>query len=191
MTRPRKIALTGAHGTGKTTLVSSVARLVSGRAVQQTPEVPRLFVDELGDPTFFQRANNTFLRQTMILGRQIELEGALTSGEHDLMLCDRTIVDHWAYTEVLFPAEASTPEGQSWSGIVQRWAKTYSRILHVPIEFPVKADGVRENDEKFQRDIDRKLIELYARFGITTGTISGAAAEREKQLLEEIRKLEA
>jgi len=182
------VALTGAHGTGKTTLTHSVAdRLQSETKIAVTSEVPRLFIEEINDPTFFQRGNNSFSRQTLIVARQIELEATLHG--ITVLLCDRTIVDHWAYTEILFPNSVATVEGRSWKQIVGRWLNSYSSIYRLPIEFPIELDGVREADVEFQREIDDRIVALYREFGRSVETISGAKEIRENRLVDVIRRL--
>jgi predicted ATPase len=188
--KQKKVAVTGAHGTGKTTLVRIVTeRLRDTLSIVNTPEVPRLFVEEIGDQSFFQRTNNTFLRQTMIVARQIESEASLCLGGSQVLLCDRTVVDHWAYTELLFPEAAGSVEGRAWKDIVRRWTVTYDAIHRLPIEFSIELDGVREADIDFQRDVDARIVALYGEFGCSIHTISGASELRERTLIKSIHDL--
>jgi thymidylate kinase len=184
---PKKVAVTGAHGTGKTTLISAVFnRLKPEFDVTLTAEVPRLFIEDFGDPTFFQRGNNSFARQTMILARQIELESHLAQRGHQIILCDRTVVDHWAYTETLFPIDVKTIEGRGWRDMVKRWLDSYKIIVGLPIEFPIELDNVREADEQFQHEIDQKIAALYLEFGRNVPTITGARKAREEAFIAAI-----
>ena len=174
-----KIALTGAHGTGKTTLAANLSqRLQSQMSVIVTPEVPRLFIQETGDASFFKRGQNTVERQFLILMRQLEVEHLLSEVGPDLVICDRTIVDHWAYTRQLFPSRTSAPEGDLWQDFVFRWARTYDAIIRLPPEFPPVDDGVRESDLDFQSAIDRRIQELYRTIGIKLRTARGSLKER-------------
>ena len=67
-----KIALTGAHGTGKTTLCSRLgSNLANGTSFAICREVPRVIIGTTGDGHFFQRGHNTPLRQMMIFLYQI------------------------------------------------------------------------------------------------------------------------
>jgi nicotinamide riboside kinase len=182
----RKVALTGAHGTGKSTLSDIVTRqLQSKYRISHTPEAPRLFIEELGDPSRFQRGNNSFAWQTLLLARQIEIESAPTQTV-DLLICDRTIVDHWAYTQVLFPEQSKTPEGLAWRSIVQRWARTYELIVYLPIEFQIENDGVREVDKAFQQEVDQAISAIYAQFEIKIETLRGSLASRTESFLSMI-----
>jgi nicotinamide riboside kinase len=178
----KKIALTGSHGTGKSTLAEALTEKVRKKfVITHTPEIPRLFVDEFNDKTLFRRERNTFGWQTLILSRQIEVE-SLLSPKVQLLVCDRTIVDHWAYTKILFPRECATAEGRAWAAIVARWVRTYDRVFRLPIEFAIQDDGVREDDLEFQREIDRTIETIYYDLGVSLITISGSVAERLQQL---------
>jgi nicotinamide riboside kinase len=187
--RQLKVAVTGAHGTGKTTLTTAVVeRLKHEFEIAHTAEVPRLFIEEVSDPTFFQRGNNSFSRQTMLIARQIELEANMLRKGMTVLVCDRTVLDHWAYTETLFPDSSSTIEGRAWKAIVGRWLESYDAIYRLPIELTVELDGVREADTEFQHNIDRKIDALYREFGYDVGTISGSLETRQKTLIASIRE---
>jgi len=185
----RKIALTGAHGTGKSTLAHAAFSSVQHSCkAAWTPEVPRLFTDELGDATRFRRKNNSFGWQTLIVARQIEIESS-AHRETEILICDRTVVDHWAYTQILFPEQCRTQEGAAWRSIVGRWVKTYDLIVRLPIEFQVKDGGTRESDIDFQNNVDQMIQDLYREFGISVTTIGGSLSLRIETLSSMIHRL--
>lgn len=108
-----KIALTGAHGTGKTTLVrrlqSSLAPL--GR-LAFCREAPRLIIERVGNEHFFRRGNNTPTRQALIFLEHM-IEEQRRAEECDILITDRTLVDHLAYTAVLFPRRRTRQSSMS------------------------------------------------------------------------------
>jgi len=174
-----KFALTGAHGTGKTTLIKSLMeRLAPTSQVIETPEAPRLITEEVGDPEFFRRGNNSFDRQCLILARQLEVEAKAADAGNQIVLCDRTIMDHWAYTRHAFPERCLTPEGKLWEAMVFRWVKTYDQIVYLTPEFAPVDDGVREADLSFQMEIDRELRRLYANAGVKHEAVTGTVVQR-------------
>jgi predicted ATPase len=173
-----KTALTGAHGTGKTSLCTKLKTDgLSGRSITISKEMPRVITDLLGDPTFFQRTNNTLLRQMLLFTYQT-VEESMVSSQADVIVCDRTVVDHLAYSVVLFPAFERTQEFAALSAILKTWLTTYQLIFYVPVEFKVVSDGVREDDIDFQARIDAKIRDLYLLLGQKTITISGSIEER-------------
>ena len=183
----QKIAFTGAHGTGKTTLVRALAvregALTTGATV--TPEVPRVICELVGDPTFFRRGKNSFAKQLTILLGQPVYEATVSAG--DIVLCDRAILDHWAYTRILFPEAVGTPEAVAAEAMVRRHMKSYDALFYVPIEFAPEDDGTREGDAAFQRDIDGEIRRLLTSFGLRYETVRGAVEERVDLTLAALR----
>src|SRR5262245_41170444 len=66
-----KVAFSGAHGTGKTSLLTHVADLLGDSGVRICKEVPREIIGTVGDPTFFRLGQNTPLRQMLVLLQQV------------------------------------------------------------------------------------------------------------------------
>ena len=171
-----KLALSGAHGTGKTTLIKAVHDYLKvDREIEICREVPRVIGEVVEDKEYFRRGNNTELRQCTIFLFQV-MEDFFVSSRADISLSDRTMVDHLAYTEILFPEFSTTSEYRVISNAVQRWLSTYDHIVKVPIEFQVEDDGTREADLEFQKAIDTKIDELYATFGIYPSIVSGSVS---------------
>lgn len=182
-----KVALSGAHGTGKTTLINALyTELNSGKNVKICREVPRVIGEVVGDKEYFRRGNNTELRQCLILLYQV-MEDFFIKEDAEILLSDRTMVDHLAYTEVLFPSFRETSEYQTVSNAVERWLSTYDHIVKVPIEFSVEDDGTREADIDFQQKIDQKIDALYAQYGVFPSTVTGSISDRTYQVIDIIR----
>jgi len=180
-----KVAFTGAHGTGKTTLVKALFEQLAAMEVSSslTPEVPRVVCDLVADTTYFRRGNNTFLRQMLILMGQPIYEIAQAKGASTL-LCDRAILDHWAYTEYLFAAKLKDSEALVAKAFVTKHMASYDYVFYVPIEFGPKDDGTREGDGAFQLSVDGKIRELLAELDIPHHVVSGSVDERVGQVLQ-------
>lgn len=178
-----KIALTGAHGTGKTTLTTALhEEIANSFPTSVCREVPRVIIETVGQESFFRRGNNTPLRQCIILLFQI-MEDYFQSQNSEIVISDRTMVDHLAYTLCLFPDFEHEPDLIPIQEAIGRWMSTYDSIFKIPIEFPVLDDGVREGDIGFQNAIDAKIDELYARLGIDPITISGTVEQRKASVM--------
>ncbi|WP_269584426.1 ATP/GTP-binding protein [Roseibium sp. Sym1] len=181
-----KIALTGAHGTGKTTLTDTLHKSLSeSYNTKVCREVPRVIIEAVGQDEFFRRGNNTPLRQCIVFLYQI-LEDHFKGLEAEILISDRTIIDHLAYMLDLFPEFQNEPEYKPIHKMIEQWMTTYDLIFKVPIEFQVKDDGVRESDLNFQQKIDKKIDELYINFGISPKIISGSVDMRTKLVLDEV-----
>jgi predicted ATPase len=173
-----KIAFTGAHGTGKTTLTNAVLTELSKRgSVTASREVPRVIINMASDDEFFRRGNNSPLRQLIILVYQL-IEDDEKRREAEIVVCDRTLIDHIAYTTVQFRDVFSKVELDVIMSAAKRWLQTYDAIFYLPIEFRVQDDGVREGDTAFQREIDEEITLLYRQLGVEPVILRGTVAER-------------
>jgi nicotinamide riboside kinase len=186
----RKIALTGAHGVGKTTLARELTRTlesVYGLDVVMTPEVPRLLCEFAGDPTFFRRGRNNPLKQVLLLYGQLEYEIEAASSGAKLIVCDRTVLDHWIYSANLFQKAYDDAEiATICEMLVAQHLRTYDRLYRLPIEFPPIDDGTREDDERFQREIDTMLLQFLDRHEIAYTSVSGTVEERRDAIVREL-----
>jgi predicted ATPase len=174
-----KVAISGSHGTGKSTLLRGVKSVVD-REWGVVEEVPRALCDRVGEPDFLQRGNNSLLRQLLLVARQIADEGRMATRR---VLSDRSVVDHWAYTlAIIDPSDHELPEVRETRLLVEEWIPTYDRIFYLPIEFPLAVDGVREDDQQFQADIDQSLRSEYERLGVEVVELRGSVDQRESEL---------
>lgn len=170
-----KVAVTGAHGTGKTTLCNSLKRSLPDLGVCR--EVPRVIIEQVGDPDFFKRGHNTIDRQLLIFLYQLEEERKQARG-HDILLCDRTPIDHLAYTLANHSRFSDSPEYIALKNLIADWLATFDLIFKVPIEFPLQDDGVREGAADFQTEIDRLIDRLYSELGTEVRVVKGTVEER-------------
>ncbi|HMK18189.1 MAG TPA: ATP-binding protein [Chitinophagaceae bacterium] len=183
-----KIALTGAHGVGKSTLANFLKQEITnkGKTVSITPEVPRLICEAVNDNEYFRRGNNSLLKQSLILMGQLVVEEKLRKNV-EVQICDRTLFDHWAYSLSLFGNEIITG---NYTGVYEKFisehCKSYDQIFYIPIEFKPLDDGVRESDEGFQIEIDGLIISLLKKYEINFETITGTIENRGKMILENL-----
>jgi nicotinamide riboside kinase len=181
MNRPVRVALAGAHGTGKTTLAKALVQRLesSGLVARCLLEAPREICTAAGDPIFFRRGNNTLLRQNLIFLVHLMQEFNSILGDADIVISDRSLLDHWAYTLYLFKEEL---EDQGVSGIYEAFiidhCRKYDFIFFTPVEFSVLDDGTREGDKDFQADIQRSMLDLIEAYRIEMLIVKGSIQER-------------
>ncbi|MBO6561848.1 MAG: ATP-binding protein [Nisaea sp.] len=181
-----KIGLTGAHGTGKTSLAKNLqSNLIKINITKICNETPRIIIDLVDDSTFFQRGKNTTLRQLLIFLFQAT-EDYFQEKEADILIADRTMIDHLAYTLDLFPEFENSAECNALIFSIKKWMQTYDHIFKIPIEFPLENDGVREEDINFQARIDQKIDALYDKFNIQPIPVSGSTQDRADFILKKI-----
>tara|TARA_R110001606_G_scaffold325391_1_gene472080 strand:+ start:1531 stop:2100 length:570 start_codon:yes stop_codon:yes gene_type:complete len=173
-----KIAVSGAHGTGKTTLCEFLEQNADRELdLAICREVPRIIIETVGDPGFFKRGSNTISRQLLIFLYQMEEERKKGAGRRSL-LCDRTPVDHLAYTISNHGEFRNTEEYVALRSLIAEWLATFDIIFKVPIEFQVQDDGVREGAVDFQVEIDLLIDELYAEYLVPVVVVTGSVEQR-------------
>ena len=161
-----KIAFIGTHGVGKTTLCYDVGAILKKRGlhVDLVKEVARLSPLPINRQTSLDA-------QTWILATQVA-EEIRSAARHELVICDRSVLDNYAY--LVFAAGR-----QRWlEPMVHRWMKTYDLLFKVPISGGASADGVRDTDEFFMRQIDRLVDELALERGLACERLPEGERER-------------
>jgi nicotinamide riboside kinase len=149
-----KIAFIGTHGVGKTTLCYDLAAILKRRGlhVDMVKEVARLSPLPINRKTSLEA-------QMWILATQVA-EEIRSSAHHEVVLCDRSVLDNYAY--LVFAAGR-----QRWlEPLVNRWMKSYDLLFKVPISGNPSADGIRDTDEFFMRQIDRLVDDLVEERGL-------------------------
>ena len=153
----KKIAVIGTHGIRKTTICHTiVARLKEmGRNADILQEVARRSPFPVNEGT-------TSEAQRWILHTQIASEIAAGVYGADYLVCDRGILDNYAYFVRAFGRD------HVLDILVREHAKTYSGVVYVPLTetVPLERDGFRSTDPEFQRVIDSKIQELLKDFQI-------------------------
>src|SRR5215210_6845411 len=162
-----KIALTGAHGVGKSTLAMSLQQQLKAKniSVIVTPEVPRMICDLVDDKEFFRRSNNTLLKQSLIMVGQLVIEEQ--NKGYDIQICDRTLFDHWAYSLSMFEDELNKNNlCEVFEKFITDHCFTYDKIFYIPNEIKPIDDGTRESDLAFQANIDLIITQLLNKHNI-------------------------
>ncbi len=151
-----KLAFIGTHGVGKTTLCYDLAAALKrqGINVDMVKEVARLSPLPINRKTSLDA-------QTWILSTQVA-EEIRSSAHHDVVVCDRSVLDNYAYLAFACGRQKAIER------FVDYWMKSYTLLFKVPISGQAAADGVRDTDEFFMRQIDQLvdtlLVEKKLRF---------------------------
>lgn len=141
------IAITGTHGTGKTTLSFQLAAEYKklGANVKIIQEVARSCPFPL---------NADMTRETALWiyheHSKKELEACR---DHDVVICDRTIFDSFVYAQVM------AINGLYWDRLIAKQKlENYFEIYFVmPSNYAIINDGIRSIDEEFRLDIHKRL----------------------------------
>ena len=149
-----KIAFIGTHGTGKTTLCHLLTGEMKKRGLNahMVTEIARKC------PLPINQQTNADA-QLWILVNQIgaELE---TAHRHDYVICDRSVLDNYAYQVV------NSGEHALMGAIVEGWLPTYDVLFKTPNCLGLEADGVRATERSFQDAVDGEVDRLLAERGV-------------------------
>jgi thymidylate kinase len=145
-----KLAFIGTHGVGKTTLCYDLAAALKrqGVNVDMVKEVARLSPLPINRKTSLDA-------QTWILTTQVA-EEIRSAAHHEVVVCDRSVLDNYAYLTFACGRQKAIER------FVDYWMKSYTLLFKVPISGQAAADGVRDTDEFFMRQIDHLVDTLLA-----------------------------
>lgn len=151
----KKIAVTGTHGAGKTTLAFKLAvhYKQQGYNVKVVQEVARSCPFPLNESMTKETA--LWIYHTHI---QKELEAART---HDVVICDRTFYDSFVYAKCNNLKLVHTEQHA-----LQNLEDSYNKIFLIRPDLPIKEDGVRSVDYEFQKKIDSAFKDLCDYFDV-------------------------
>jgi nicotinamide riboside kinase len=187
--RPLKVSISGAHSTGKSTILKRLTSEINlGQRTAYIEEIPRELIDHSGAPDYLQRQSHSPEKQLLMMGMQLQREASIAY-HADLLITDRCIIDHLAYIQVLFPDYLSSFEGQQWEELAREWMKTYDLLAVTRISAPLTTDGVRENDEKFRLAAQNAIYTIIEEAPIPQLQIQGDVNEAANSIVSQIDRL--
>jgi len=145
----QKVAVIGAHGIGKTTLVTkyylySLDKGINSRVIREVARDCPLGI------------NDKFTQESAIwiVSEQIKRELDAESKKIPLVICDRSSIDPIMYAYTKF-GSLDTPILSSLLSLATSWLATYDRIVWLrPSGIAIKGDGIRDVNENFQKSVD-------------------------------------
>lgn len=167
----KRIILTGAQGTGKTTLMNALAadgtRTISHiRKFAAEQDIDISTASEYGQKEFFKS-----LKKELSSKRSYISDRGLT--------CVAAYTFEKAISEVISKKVAD----KQYMDIVKFHTDNPDILLvYVPIEFPIEDDGTRSIDPEFQKKIDFLIKNILDTSGIKYITVTGSVEERLAQI---------
>lgn len=158
-----KVALVGAHGSGKSTIISAVYSELKKRniRVNMSQEVAR-------ESLFLAAKENTPKKQMDLFGRQISME-MTCSRNCDMLLCDRSVFDILMYTRLFFPNdEEAKSYAKSMEKFCEDYKKSYSQFfVTTKMYSPTQTqDDIRPSEHSLQEQADIQLRRTLDEFEI-------------------------
>ena len=174
-----RIAVSGAHRTGKSTLVDALRRELAGH---EAVEEPYRLLEEEGHEFAHPPSLEDFESQ---LERSIE---AILTGS-DNQIFDRCPADLLAY--LLTHRDGAGFDFEPWIPRARAAMEKLHVVVFVPIEEPDRITLAREDRPRWRRSVDEALRSVLLDDGWDLGArvleVRGTAGERLQQVLELIR----
>lgn len=170
-----RIILTGAHGTGKTTVLNMFKEHgypVITEVVRTLHNENGVKINEVGDDE----------GQAMIFDKYQEL---LSS--HEPYVSDRGLTDVLAYTGYLYTRNCVSKNVLVDQLIAfEEFNRANKDVLYFyfPIEFEIEDDNVRSIDKEFQKEVDDNIKHTLHSYNINYHKVHGTPEERFQQILE-------
>lgn len=175
-----RIILTGAQGTGKTTVLNRLTeylpecKVITGVVRDLASQGIKINQsgDEEGQRTIFN------------------LYADILTGD-DSYISDRGLTDVAAYTLYLqIRDKVGHRELCRESEILKILSNIDILWVYFPIEFPVIADGVRSTDEEYRKEIDGNIQSFLKMYNINHITVHGSVDERVMQIMDAVKNHE-
>lgn len=173
-----RIAVSGAHRTGKTTLVGALLQALPGFTLFAEP------YEQL------QEEGHAFAEMPGLEDFELQLERSIASILHaaDDCLFDRCPADVLAYIET--HVEAGRFDLQSWFPDFQEAMQRLDRVVFVPVEIPDRFDAVSPEDDDLRVRVDQEIREILLEdrwsLGVRVLEVAGSPEERTRRVLSEL-----
>lgn len=164
--------ITGAHGTGKSTLLNELRSIPGYSFSESVTRKSGANINQEGDED----------GQILILNTIIEYEKANGLYTKDYIL-DRSFIDFYAYTIYLHRRQKVTDE--TLTRIKEEFdirKQYYNMIFYLPIEFDIEQDGVRSTDIEFQKEIDSIISAILVDNELSFRPIIGTVEQRANEI---------
>ncbi|MBS8122528.1 ATP/GTP-binding protein [Candidatus Vampirococcus lugosii] len=166
-----KIAISGAHGVGKTNLLEKLEL----ENYTKINEIARELIEIMGNPKNMEPIDKSNFQHNVFIQQLIQEKKAKN------FISDRSIYDILAYSEGLYCYDFLEK--------VANLKKRYDAIFYIPIEFELENDGVRFEGIEFQKEIDNRIVDLLEIFYPDYYTLTGTVEERTEKFYNIVNKL--
>lgn len=180
-----KVLITGAHSTGKTSLINQFVENNKNYKFHLIKEVARDMIDSgitLGN---YGNVNSYVYYINEQLKREIESE----SKEYDILIADRSIIDgitHPIVNNRLNYTSLPLEFIEMFENILFFQKSFYDIYVYIPISFEMVQDGNRPIDENFRKEIDKEIKYMLDKYVVNYYTLKSKSLESRYHELNQI-----
>lgn len=165
-----KIAISGSHWVGKTTLLENL-ELENHTKIT---EIARDLIDILGNPKNMEPIDKSNFQHNVFMQQLLQEKKAVD------FISDRSVYDIIAYSEWLYCYDFLEK--------MVNLKKRYDAVFYIPIEFYLENDWVRFEWKEFQKEIDKRIVDLLETFNPDYYTLTWTVEERTENFYNIINK---
>lgn len=178
-----RIAVSGAHRTGKTTLIEELSRTLPAYAVV---DEPYYLLEEEG---------HAFAEMPSLEDFELQLERSIQciADSEDDQLFDRCPADMLAY--LMTHSDSDGFDVKDWLPRVRSAMQWLDLIVFVPVEDPDRVVVSEPEESELRRRVDEELREIVVEdrwdFGVEAIEVAGTSRQRARQVLAHVRGQES
>ncbi len=174
------IALTGAQGTGKSTVAEALKPQLD-KLLDTDVTLVQGVARQLRDKGFAIDKDATVESKWAIEAAYADLEQKL---RHTPKLFCRSIVDRFAYTKA-----TGLEMDLYFNRVIIPYINEYDVLFYIPVEdrIPLVADGVRNPDVEFQKLVDKCIRQVIFEYAIPVQVLVGTVEQRTETALAAIK----
>ncbi|MGH7801090.1 MAG: AAA family ATPase [Thermodesulfobacteriota bacterium] len=177
-----KIAVSGAHSTGKTNFLTKVAERIRSKGISYS------LVTDLAIRCPLPILRKHTVESTLWIVTTGIAEEIVAAYKADVVLVDRPILDAWAYLMAVLPNKStviSTPQFKTLENTIRNWIHTYTLIYKARIDesIPIEDNKARDLDLSYRLEIEQQMELTYQMFGVQLKVLTAANALQEMEWL--------
>ena len=182
-----KIAVSGAHSTGKTTFLNGLKKSIQSLGFQCS------MVSDLASRCPLPILREHTIESTLWIvstGIAEEIEAAYKA---NIVLVDRSLLDAWAYLMAIFsePPEAKlSPKFKTLESTICNWLPTYTIIYQTQIDttLPIQDNKGRDLDPDYRIKIERQMNLAFQNFNVQSRILSRDTSHEMELLTNYVRE---
>lgn len=173
-----KIAVGGAHSTGKSTFIRGVHRALQDRGVESC------IVTDLAVRCPLPILRQHTVESTLWIVTTGIAEEIAACHRSPVVLVDRPVIDAWAYLMAVGGSEAALPNSPATATLrtaVLNWLPSYSLLYRseIDVNIAIENDKSRDLDPLYRAEVGRQMLSAYETFGMKSRVLNSTNADSE------------